>query len=253
MSTLYTAPFCCADCGAIVDVRIADSLNANRLPEARRWVLDRTLFQAPCACGRTITALHPLLYVDFDRGLWIQVVPEDQRPAYSAREPEVVAAFRAAFDPGRGPRFLSSLGALVTPRLAYGYEELREKVVGADAGLDDALIEALKLELLAIQPELRQRGAMLLTLDGAGADALRFLAYHFPRGGPGEILGDVRVPRAVYDALAVRRAMLRDSYPSLFQGVYVNVQRYRFEPALPAPALSAPAFSAPAVPGGARA
>lgn len=231
MSTLYSARFECADCGATLDVRVADSLNANRMPDARRWVLDRTLFQAACSCGRTITALHPFLYVDFDRGLWVQVVPEDQRPAYHAREPEVLAAYRAAFDPAAGPRSLPSLGALVTPRLAYGYEELREKVVGGDAMLDDALVEALKLELLATQPELGQRGVMLLTLDAADAEALRFRGYGFPPGGPGELLGDATVPRAVYDALAARRAAVRDSYPQLFEGVYVNVQRYRFEPA----------------------
>jgi hypothetical protein len=231
MSTLYSAMFRCADCGATVDVRVADSLNANRLPEARRWVLDRTLFQGPCACGRTITALHPFLYVDFDRGLWVQVVPEEQRPAYHTRELEVIAAHRSAFDPDRGPRFLSSLAALVTPRLAYGYEELREKVVGGDAALDDALVEALKLELLATHPELLQRGVVLLTLDGADAETLRFLTYGFPPGRPGELLGDLTVSRALYDALAERRAAVRDSYPQLFEGVYVNVQRYRFEPA----------------------
>lgn len=233
MSTTYRTAFHCVDCGATVDVRVADSLNANRLPEARRWVLDRTLFQHPCACGRTVTAIHPFLYVDFDRGLWLQVLPEDQRPAYHAREPEVVAAYRAAFDPGAGPRFIASLGSLVTPRLVYGYEELREKVVGGDAALDDALVEALKLEVLATQPDLLRRGVMLLTLDGADAQAVRFLAYGFPPGGPGEILGEVAVPHAMYDALAERKVAVRDSYPSLFEGVYVNVQRYRFEPAEP--------------------
>jgi hypothetical protein len=233
MSTTYHTAFHCVDCGAAVDVRVADSLNANRLPEARRWVLDRTLFQHPCVCGRTVTAIHPFLYVDFDRGLWVQVLPEDERPAYHAREPEVVAAYRTAFDPGSGPRFVASLGSLVTPRLVYGYEELREKVMAGDAALDDALVEALKLEILATQPDLLRRGVMLLTLDSADAQTVRFGAYGFPPGGPGELLGDVTVPRAMYDALAARKAAVRDSYPSLFEGVYVNVQRYRFEPASP--------------------
>jgi CpXC motif protein len=230
VSTLYTGEFRCVDCGAAVAVRVADSLNANRLPEARQWVLDRTLFHAACPCGRTVTAIHPFLYVDFDRGLWIQVLPEDQRPAYHAREPEVRAAYHTAFDPARGPQFLASLGSLVTPRLVYGYEELREKIVAGDAGLDDALIEALKLEVLASHRELLQQGVVLLTLDRADASALRFGAYAFPPGHPGERVGDVTVPRTIYDAFAGRAAAVRDSYPALFEGVYVNVQRYRFEP-----------------------
>jgi CpXC protein len=231
VSTLYTTAFRCADCGATLDVRVADSLNANRLPEARQWVLDRTLFQQPCACGRAVTAIHPFLYADFDRGLWIQVLPEDQRPRYHASESDVLAAYRAAFDPTRGPNFIAALGALVAPRVVYGYEELREKVVAADAALDDALVEALKLEVLAGQPELLRRGVALLTLDAVDERTLSFRAYGFPPGGPGQILGEIGVARALYAALAARAADVRDSYPPLFAGVYVNVQRYRFEPA----------------------
>jgi hypothetical protein len=230
MSTIYSAAFRCADCGAVLDVRVADSLNANRLPEARRWVLDRTLFQQPCACGLAVTAIHPFLYADFDRGLWLQVLPEDERPGYHAHEAEVLTAYRAAFDPATGPRFIEALGTMVAPRVVYGYEELREKVVGADAGLEDAIVEALKLEILVGHPELLQRGIVLLTLDGADAESLRFRAYGFPPGRPGEIRGEMTVVRAAYDELAERTALVRDSYPALFDGVYVNIQRYRFEP-----------------------
>jgi len=230
MSTLFGAEFCCAACGAIVSVRVADSLNANRMPEARRWVLDRTLFQQRCPCGRTVTAIQPFLYADFERGLWLQVLPEDQRPAYHRHEIEVFAAYRDAFDPATGPRFIDALGAMVTPRVVYGYEELREKLVAADAALDDAVIEALKLELLVGQPELLRRGIVLLTLDAADSRSLQFRAYGFPPGGPGEIVGELDVARATYDQLAERAALVRDSYPSLFDGIYVNVQRYRHEP-----------------------
>jgi hypothetical protein len=229
VSTLYTTAFRCPDCGAALDVRVADSLNANRLPEARQWVLDRTLFQKPCACGRMVTAIHPFLYADFEHGLWIQVLPEDQRPTYHATEADVLAAYRVAFDPARGPNFISALGALVAPRVVYGYEELREKIVAADAQLDDALVEAFKLELLVGQPELPRSGVALLTLDAVDDRTLSFRAYGFPPGGPGEILGEIGVARTLYAALAERAAAVRDSYPALFGGVYVNVQRYRFE------------------------
>lgn len=230
MSTIYSTAFRCADCGAVLDVRVADSLNANRLPEARRWVLDRTLFQQPCTCGRVITAIHPFLYADFDRGLWLQVLPEDERPGYHAHEADVRTAYRAAFDPATGPRFVEALGAMVAPRVVYGYEELREKVVGADAGLDDAIVESLKLEVLVAHPELLRRGVVLLTLDGADPEALQFRAYGFPPGGTGEVVGEITVARATYGELAERAVLVRDSYPALFDGVYVNIQRYRFEP-----------------------
>lgn len=245
MSTLFNVQIPCDGCGARVVVRVADSLNANRMPEARTWVLERTLFRERCTCGAHVLAIHPFLYADFDRGLWIHVMSEDQRPHYHAREPEVLAAHRAAFDTATGPRFLDALGAMVTPRLVYGYEELREKLIAADERLDDALVEAMKLEILVSRPELIRQGVMLLTLDSTDEASLRFRAHHFrPTGAPadrevhhviGSVLGEIAVSRALYAALAEKRDAVRDSYPSLFDGVYVNVQRYRFEPAPPAP------------------
>jgi hypothetical protein len=230
MSGVSGAGVTCLACGAMLDVRIADSVSTERTPEARGCVLDRTLFQAPCACGRLVSAPHPLLYVDFEHGLWVQVLPEDERPRYHGHEAEVAAAYRTAFDTRQFPRFVAVLGQMVRPRLVFGHEELREKVVGAGAGLDDGVVEVAKLELLAGHSELLRQGVMLLTLDAVDARGLGFRAYRFAPGEPGEILGEVVAPRTLYDGLAARRDQLRDAYPSLFDAVYVNVQRYRFEP-----------------------
>jgi hypothetical protein len=226
----YAIDVPCPACGTRLPVRVADNLNAERMTDARRWVLDRSLFQGACSCGTRFTAVHPFLYVDFERGLWIHVMPEDKRPEYHGREPEVVDAFHTAFDTERGPRFVASLAALVTPRLVYGYEELREKVVGADAGLDDAVVEALKLEILALRPELAEGGVMLLTLEAADAELLTFRSHGFGSDGAGEILGELTVARALYDKLAEPETGMRHSYPGLFGATYVNIQRYRFEP-----------------------
>lgn len=227
MSTIYSAPVTCSVCGHQQMVEIADSLNANRMPAAREQVLARTLFGVTCECGRRITAIHKVLYVDFDRGLWIQVANEEERPGYVALEPAVLGAFAEAFDTDRYPKAIAALAAMVRPRLVFGYEELREKVVAADAGIDDCLLEALKLELLAARPDLLVDGVEVIMLASADDRALHFDLYAFP-GGEGQLAGELVIARSGYDGAVARRQVVAETHPRLFDGPYVNIARYRF-------------------------
>jgi hypothetical protein len=227
MSTIYSAQVTCSVCGHQLMVEIADSLNANRMPAAREHVLARTLFDATCECGRRITAIHKVLYVDFERGLWIQVANEDERPAYTALEPAVLGAFAAAFDTERFPKAIAALAALVRPRLVFGYEELREKVIAAEAGLEDSLLEALKLELLVARSDLLTHGVEVMMLRSADDRALHFDLYA-SAGGEGQLVGELVVARSGYEGIVVRRAVVAQTHPGLFTGPYVNIARYRF-------------------------
>ena len=229
MSTLYNASITCSSCGESVHVEIADSLNANRMPAARERVLARELFTTDCACGRRITAIHSVLYVDFERGLWVQVAPEEERIRYPELEGGVLSAYREAFDPATYPMAVAALGAMVRPRLAFGYEELREKVVAADAGLDDALLEVLKLELLVARPDLLTDGVELMVLTAVDDQLLR-LDLHSFAGGEGQVIGELGVARAGYESVVARRADVVAIYPGLFERPYVNIARYRFAP-----------------------
>jgi len=226
MSTTYAAPVTCSACGLELMIDVADSLNANRMPDARRWVVERTLFSATCRCGRRITAVKDLLYVDFEHGLWLQVANEVERPRFAAFEPEVTAAFAQAFDAERGPAAITALAAMVRPLLVFGYEELREKVVAAAAALDDSLIEALKLELLVARPDLLTDGVEVMLLASADEGALHFDLYRVRDGGG--LFGELVVRRDAYDSIASRRDSVAETYPSLFTAPYVNIARYRF-------------------------
>jgi hypothetical protein len=227
MSTLYHTAITCPACGVSQQVEIADSLNANRMPQCRDWVLERALFRATCACGEALVVLHPLLYVDFDRGLWIQVAMEPDRPNFAALEALALDAFRQAFDPTSFPA-LSAFSAMVRPRVVFGYEELREKVVAADAGLDDALVEALKLEILVARPDLLHDGVEQIVLVDA-SDNLRFELFAPGADGDPEPYGVLDVARSGYESIAARRDHVRRMMPRLFDGTYVHVARYRFQ------------------------
>jgi hypothetical protein len=228
MSTLYSGTIPCGGCGAPVAVPLADSLNANRMPAARDWVLERTLMTATCTCGAQTTAIQPVLYVDFERKLWIQAVEDDRRPAFPACEAEVRTQFAEAFDTTRFPAFIAVWRDQIQPRVVFGYEELREKVVAADHDLDDAILEVLKLELLVAQPHLVRGGVQVLLLEKVVDDALRFRGLTFDRDGRAQLGAELDVRRSAHDGLAARRDELARTYPALFGGCYVNAQRYRF-------------------------
>jgi len=231
MSTRYTADVGCARCGRTNQVAVADSYSVDRLPSVREQVLARTLMSATCSCGQRIEVVKPLLYSDVARGWWIHIETVDRRPAFEVCEQETRTEFASVFDPATFPKAVAALGDQLRVRLVFGHEELREKVLCADHGLDDALVEILKLELLVARPELLENGIRILVLDGVTDDALALIALAADETGEVRPAGEVRVARRALASLAARREGLAATYPALFGGVYVNALRYRMSAA----------------------
>jgi hypothetical protein len=231
MSTLYEISIRCVACEASWPVQVADSLNVGRMPAARAWVIERTLHAAVCpACGVRQVVAKPVLYTDFEHGLWVHCVPEDERLSYPDHEAVARETFAYAFDTDRFPRAVGALRQMVSLRVVFGYEELREKVVCAGHGLDDALVEALKLELLYANPDLILGGVEILVLEECAAEGeLRFGLYRFPEDRA-ERIGQLGVARRAYDMLAARPNQVARSHPSLFSEPYCNILRYRHAP-----------------------
>lgn len=138
-------------------------------------------------------------------------------------ESETRREFASSFDPSTFPKAVAAIGERLHVRVVFGHEELREKVLCADLGLDDVLVEILKLELLVARPELLAGGVGILVLDGMVDDALALVA---DEDGHYQAAGEVRVARRAHDALAARRDELAATYPALFGGTYVNALRY---------------------------
>lgn len=227
MSTRYTADVGCARCGRTNQVAVADSYSVDRLPSVREQVLARTLMSATCSCGQRIEVVKPLLYSDVARGWWIHIETVDRRPAFEVCEQETRTEFASVFDPATFPKAVAALGDQLRVRLVFGHEELREKVLCADHGLDDALVEILKLELLVARPELLAAGVDILVLDGIVDRALSLVGLAADKRGQYHPAGEVRVARSAYDSLRSRRDELVTIYPALFGGTYVNALRYR--------------------------
>lgn len=222
MSITVTHELSCR-CGEIMRVQVVESLNAANHPALREEVLDRSLHAFACGyCGATTIVEHPFLYFDFDRRQLIGVYTQADLARARECAEHVMEVFcqRVRDD---APAVVRERAADFLVRVVFGYEELREKLVGDDAKLSDLVVEALKCELIAGDERLRAAGVVTLRLDAvtAGGDLVFIADWMVP---PPQVLS-LTVPRADYDAVAVERATLLERIPGLASGPHVSLLR----------------------------
>jgi hypothetical protein len=222
MSITGSERIACAGCGAALEIEVVDSLNAERHPQLRQRVLDRQLHTARCTCGRLTAIERDFLYVDLARRQVLGVFPRADRYAPDASARRLAATFDRWFR-GDAPAWLRTLAERCLVRACFGLEELREKLVGDDAGLDDLAVEVAKCIVLAGDPRFRAALVAALRLDAVRAGALELLAMDTSDRPLGVV---VRVPREDVDALAARStAELLAAYPGIAAGPHVSMLR----------------------------
>lgn len=204
MSTFVAATVTCPHCGHAHERQVATSVNAVRSPWLREAILDDSFQREPCeACDHEMVLVVPFLYVDFDRDILIGVYPLSHGGDWASLEREALVAFTTNVVESTSG-FARRLSADVRVRTAFGLDALREKIMILEAGLDDAAIEAVKLQLLATRDDLcRDPDSPLLFLE-MGSHDLRFAAEL--DDGSGRRRDTVRVGRHVYDAIAAGSA-----------------------------------------------
>jgi hypothetical protein len=215
MSTWFDKTIECATCGVPFTARLASGVHAPRAPEIREQIFARTFHRVACPhCAATFTAKRPLVYTDTERRLFVRVEAPIERP----RWPEHEVATERLFDRAMtGSPLALELREGFLVRVVFGLEELREKLVIWHANLDDAVVECLKVQLLAERPLLAKTP---LVVDEIRDGALEVVAAkeHFtiPRELVAQFHDDER---------------LRARFPELFGGRYVSIDRllgYRY-------------------------
>ena len=166
----------CPGCGAPGTVVLHSSLDAAKEPALKERLLAGELSVFTCGkCGRKARIAHSLLYADTAQGLFLQLDPEDTFDSAAA---------------------LALLGT-VTPRVSRVVRDgnaLIEKVRLADHGLDDRVVEVMKLLLAVAHKEYM---GFPWYFERAEADGALVFVIVTPKGPRG-----TRRPRAEYDALA---------------------------------------------------
>lgn len=196
MSIYHPAEQPCPECGALVRYRAYESLNGDRSPKLRQAILDNTFQEETCgACGVSFRLEPELVYFDEELGLWVRVLPLEAQGDWPAAEADTRAVFVQTYGPF-APDPVQALGARLRKRVCFGWAGLREKLVCAQAGIDDATLEVAKAAMLASGQGDNADDEAELRLAVVNEDALEFVWLMGPMEVPMEGLV---VPRALLD------------------------------------------------------
>lgn len=221
MSWFVMTRLTCPSCGASFEAPTADTVNVTRLPLHREAVLSGAFHRVTCAaCQHPSRVEREFLYADVDRHEFVHVFRAIDLPEWASREETALMAFHSAID--NGPPGVRNFARQYKTRAVFGLVELAEKVRLWDRGLDDALVELLKLELMTTIPELRRKADLQLTVTAI-----------LERQGDIEVeerSGEAfAMPLSRYRELLAVRSTLSERYPGLFYRPYVGFRRLATE------------------------
>jgi hypothetical protein len=152
----------------VQDFEVRETVDVTEHPELKAQLLSGALLRWVCAkCGADSDVIYPLLYHDQDCRLLFWLIPGDGQPG--DQDPKL-----KTLDPG--------LAVTHQLRLVRTANDLKEKVVIADAGLDDRVLELFKA-LMREDPETQLRpGDTVLFAGLAEEDAVAVLVFTVLRG-----------------------------------------------------------------------
>ena len=179
----------CPKYGHEDEVTIWSSLNNMLSPDAANELLFGNLFGHTCPeCGNTTELCHACLYHDMEEHVMVQYVPDESQA-------EATVAHLDGFLDGDIPQHeMDEAGYRY--RIVSDHNRLREKARIFHDGLDDRMIETLKLMVEAMASENADMGGVPVYYDSIGDDGnLVFTLL------TDEVMV-ATIPRTAYDELA---------------------------------------------------
>lgn len=227
MSLFSTTTLKCPHCGQANTLEEVGSLNADRRPDLRQQILDGSFQAADCShCGKRFRLEPDFNYMDAGRGQWIACYPGPRILDHLEAAAEMEAVFDSNFGPAAG-QAAHALGQALTGRVVFGWAAMREKLVARDLGLDDLVLELLKLDLLRGMPEIPLgAGTELRLVDVAGPD-LTF-AWFGPGVPESQRVLDVGMDR--YQAIAGNPGDWQEVADELRDSPFVDLQKLYLGP-----------------------
>lgn len=133
MSTCISKEISCPVCGAVHKDQMWVGMECSANPGLRRRILKENLFAWECpTCGHPLQLIYPCLYHDKAKGLMIALAPSGTTSA--------LKNVRVKYPQMNG----------VTKRLVATPEDMKEKILIFEAGLDDLAVEMVKLALMEL-------------------------------------------------------------------------------------------------------
>jgi hypothetical protein len=198
MSLRREHEFQCPDCHASFKLEVYSTINATRAPELRSAVMERRFQRHRCDCGSSI-GLEPeeLSYLDTERKQWIVLMASARLGDWREHEARTQDLFNRALG-SEAPAAAQEIGQGISPRLVFGLEGLREKLLIQELGLDDVVIECMKLFAMRSAKIMPARAQELL-FQGIEEEHLKLdLVDH----EDGKLKSSMGVPRALYAEIA---------------------------------------------------
>jgi hypothetical protein len=156
MSQSESITITCPKCKSKQPFTVWHSINVTLDPELKQRLLDRSLITFQCGkCGHSAAIEQELMYHDMDRKLMI--LRGHDKPD-------------EAFAEGLGP-LVKKMESEYTFRLAESINALVEKILIWDAGLDDRVVEIVKLLLMGHIDESQRGENAELFFSGIYAEA----------------------------------------------------------------------------------
>jgi hypothetical protein len=189
----------CRTCGTEVHTDLAASVNADRRPDLRAAILDGSFQAIICpGCATPVRLPAHMTYLDMARGQWILTEDVGRFPQWRRVEAEAQALFDQAFG-SQAPEVAREIGREITPRLVFGWTALKEKLIVQEAGLNDVVLELLKISILknVAGPPMTDLTELRL-LDASET----MLAFRWTDERTEETLVELPMEREIYDTLA---------------------------------------------------
>jgi hypothetical protein len=222
VSIFRNADVACPSCKTVVHFELVHSVNADRRPDLRQAILDRSFQREKCmACGFVFRMEPEFSYIDIKRGQYIAVWPVSRLDEAAALEEKSHAAFERSFG-SQAPGEARAIGKKVTPRTVFGWAALNEKLIAAEAGIDDRILELAKLGAIRNLDQAPMDSGTEFRLVEVQPDAIML---GWIRTATDQLLDVVSLPRAALaeiEAAPDDWAALRDDIGS---GLYVDYRK----------------------------
>ena len=135
MSKISKHQIPCPSCGRTGEFTRWDSINVDLDPEMRDQAKNGSIFMWTCPhCGKSFVVPYATLYHDMTRKLMVYYIPN---------RPEDGGGLNVSTD-----RFHFRMDEDYTHRCTYEIEDFMEKIVQLESGLDNRVIELLKLVMV---------------------------------------------------------------------------------------------------------
>jgi len=223
MSIYHPTQLTCS-CGNSFEANLVRSINIDRSPIDREKILKGEFNRVVCpTCSNNFSVEKQFYYVDLTRNAVFLCQPRSMRFCYKNDSERLKSSVDTI------PSSLSKREERLL-RVVYGLDELREKILIQDIGIDDRVVELIKLLLIYEHPFLVQKARLQLLLAGYDRCKIHFRAYHHNISGAYEII----VPRGIIDDLSARKKELQQwvndshKYSDLFnlEDSWINFRRW---------------------------